>query len=195
MKLVLATHNPGKIREFSQMASEHVIELLPMPDDLDPEETGSTFLENAVIKASAAAQATNLPAVADDSGLEIDALNGRPGIRSARYVSGSDADRRVKILEEMAQVPQEKRQAAFVCAMALCLPDGTVLNTTEQRWHGTIGFEERGQNGFGYDPIFNLIGRDETSAMITNEEKNTLSHRGQAWRKMLEFIRSAEMQS
>jgi XTP/dITP diphosphohydrolase len=193
MKLVLATHNPGKIREFSQMASGDDIELLPMPDDLDPEETGATFLENAIIKASAAAKATNLPAVADDSGLEIDALDGRPGIRSARYVPGSDADRRLKILEEMSEVPDGKRQAAFVCAMAFCSPDGAVLNTTEQRWHGTIGFEERGQNGFGYDPIFNLIGRDETSAMITNEEKNTLSHRGQAWREMLDFIRSAEL--
>ncbi|MBA3855727.1 MAG: non-canonical purine NTP pyrophosphatase, RdgB/HAM1 family [Cyanobacteria bacterium PR.3.49] len=193
MKLVLATHNPGKIREFSQMASGLDIELLPMPDDLDPEETGSTFLENAIIKACAAAQATNLPAVADDSGLEIEALDGRPGIRSARYVAGSDADRRLKILEEMSSVPEEKRQAAFVCAMALCSADGKVLNTTEQRWHGSIGYEERGQNGFGYDPIFNLADRDETSAMITNEEKNTLSHRGQAWRKMLEFIRSAEI--
>lgn len=192
MRLVLATHNPGKIREFSQMASEHDIELLPMPDNLDPDETGSTFLENAIIKARAAAEATNLPAVADDSGLEIHALDGRPGIRSARYVPGSDADRRVKILEEMTAVPADKRQAAFVCAMAMCSPDGTVLHTTEQRWHGSIGFEERGQNGFGYDPIFNLIGRDETSAMITNEEKNTLSHRGQAWRKMLEFIRAAD---
>ncbi len=193
MKVVLATHNLGKIREFSQMAALHGLELLPMPDDLDPEETGSTFMENALIKARAAAKATNLPAVADDSGLEIEALEGRPGIRSARYVEGSDTDRRVKILEEMASVPEDSRQATFVCAMALCLPDGSILKTTEQRWHGTIAYEQRGENGFGYDPIFKLIGRDETSAMITNEEKNTLSHRGQSWRKMLDFIRSAEI--
>ncbi len=193
MKLVLATHNPGKIREFSQMATAHGIELLPMPEELDPEETGSTFMENALIKARAAAEVTNLPAVADDSGLEIDALDGRPGIRSARYCEGTDADRRVKILEEMTAVPAGKRQAAFVCAMALCLPDGSILKTTEERWRGSIGYDCRGANGFGYDPIFQLDGRDETSAMITNEEKNTLSHRGQAWRKMLDFIRSDAM--
>ncbi len=190
MKLVLATHNPGKIREFSQMAAPHGIELLPMPEDLDPEETGLTFMENALIKARAAAKVTGLPAVADDSGLEVDALDGRPGIRSARYCEGSDADRRLKIIEEMVSVPDGKRQAAFVCAMALCLPDGSILKTTEDRWHGSIGYHSRGENGFGYDPIFQLDGRVETSAMITNEEKNTLSHRGQAWRKMLDFIRS-----
>lgn len=193
MKVILATHNPGKIREFSQMAEPYGIELLPMPDDLDPEETGSTFLENALIKARAAARVTNLPAVADDSGLEIDALDGRPGIRSARYCEGTDKDRREKILAEMVSVPQGQRQAAFVCAMALCLPDGSILKTTEERWHGSIGFASRGENGFGYDPIFELDGRNQTSAMITNEEKNTLSHRGQAWRKMVDFIRSAEM--
>lgn len=193
MKLVLATHNPGKIREFSQMSQQQDIELLPMPDDLDPEETGSTFMENALIKALAAARATNMPAVADDSGLEVDALDGRPGIRSARYVPGSDIDRRRKILEEMSDVPDGKRHAAFVCAMALCMPDGRILTKVEERWHGTIDRQERGENGFGYDPIFKLIGRDQTSAMITNEEKNTLSHRGQAWRKMLEFISSAEI--
>jgi XTP/dITP diphosphohydrolase len=190
MKIVLATHNPGKIREFSQMAAPHGIELLPMPDDLDPQETGLTFMENALIKARAAATVTGLPAVADDSGLEVEALDGRPGIRSARYCEGSDADRRLKILEEMAAVPAGKRQAAFVCAMALCLPDGSVLKTTETCWRGSIGYHSRGENGFGYDPIFQLDGRVETSAMITNEEKNTLSHRGQAWRKMLDFIRS-----
>ncbi len=193
MKVILATHNPGKIREFSQMSEPYGIELLPMPDDLDPEETGATFLENALIKARAAAKVTNLPAVADDSGLEIEALDGRPGIRSARYCEGTDKDRREKILEEMVSVPRGQRQAAFVCAMALCLPDGSILKTTEERWHGSIGFESRGENGFGYDPIFELDGRNETSAMITNEEKNTLSHRGQAWRKMVDFIRSAEM--
>lgn len=193
MKVVLATHNPGKIREFSQMSEPYGIELLPMPDDLDPEETGATFLENALIKARAAAKVTNLPAVADDSGLEIEALDGRPGIRSARYCEGTDKDRREKILEEMVSVPRGQRRAAFVCAMALCLPDGSILKTTEERWHGSIGFESRGENGFGYDPIFELDGRNETSAMITNEEKNTLSHRGQAWRKMVDFIRSAEM--
>ncbi len=193
MKVVLATHNPGKIREFSQMSSEFGIELLPMPDDLDPEETGSTFMENALIKARAAAAATNLPAVADDSGLVVDALDGRPGIRSARYCEGTDKDRREKILDEMTGVPEGQRQAAFVCAMALCHPDGSVLKTTEERWRGSIGFESRGENGFGYDPIFELDGRNQTSAMITNEEKNTLSHRGQAWRKMVDFIRSAEM--
>lgn len=190
MKLVLATHNQGKIREFSQMAAAHGIELLPIPEELDPEETGLTFMENALIKARAAAKATGLPAVADDSGLVVEALDGRPGILSARYCEGSDADRRLKILEEMVSVPAGKRQAAFVCAMALCLPDGSILKTTEDRWRGSIGYDCRGENGFGYDPIFQLDGRVETSAMITNEEKNTLSHRGKAWRNILDFIRS-----
>lgn len=190
MKLVLATHNQGKIREFSQMAAAHGIELLPIPEELDPEETGLTFMENALIKARAAAKATGLPAVADDSGLVVEALDGRPGILSARYCEGSDADRRLKILEEMVSVPAGKRQAAFVCAMALGLPDGSILKTTEDRWRGSIGYDCRGENGFGYDPIFQLDGRVETSAMITNEEKNTLSHRGKAWRNILDFIRS-----
>lgn len=187
--IVLATNNPGKIREFSQMAKEHGINLLPMPAGLDPEETGSTFMENAIIKASAAAAASGLPAVADDSGLEVDALGGRPGIHSARYCAGNDGDRRVKLLAELKDVAAEARGGAFVCAMAMCSPDGTVLHSTEKRWYGRIAFEERGANGFGFDPIFLLLDRDETSAEITNEEKNILSHRGQAWRQMLDYIR------
>jgi XTP/dITP diphosphohydrolase len=187
--IILATNNPGKIREFGQMAKAHGLNLLPMPAGLDPEETGTTFMENAVIKARAAAAASGLPAVADDSGLEVDALGGRPGIHSARYCEGNDGDRRIKLLGELKDVPAEKRGGAFVCAMAMCSPDGAVLHSTEKRWYGRIAFEERGANGFGFDPIFLLLDRDETSAEITNEEKNILSHRGQAWRQMLDYIR------
>ncbi len=189
MKVILATHNPGKIREFSQMAAPHGIELLPMPDDLDPEETGSTFMENALIKARAAAKVTNLPAVADDSGLEVDALGGRPGIRSARYCEGSDADRRVKILEEMVSIPAGKRQAAFVCAMALCLPDGSILKTTEERWHGSIGFDSRGENGFGYDPIFYFPEYGLTMAQLRPQKKHSVSHRGRAVEAIAPLLR------
>jgi XTP/dITP diphosphohydrolase len=191
MKLVLATKNPGKLRELKELAQDaSFVDLQLAPDSFDPEETGNTFLENAIIKAKAAAQMTGLHAVSDDSGLEVYALDGRPGIHSARYCEGSDADRRHKVMKEVAALEDnENRACAFVCAMALCSPDGEVLHTTIGRWHGEIYPVEKGANGFGYDPIFYVVEKGKTSAELPAHEKNQLSHRAKAWRLMLEHIR------
>jgi len=191
MRIVLATHNPGKLRELQEMAGEagH-LEFVLAPPELDVDETGSTFAENALIKAEAAAKLTGLLALADDSGITVNALQGRPGIRSARYCQGTDRDRRLKLLNEMQSVPDGKREAAFVCAMALCDKDGRLLQAVECSWPGRIGFSERGENGFGYDPIFLLENEDTTSAEISAQRKNELSHRGQAFRKMLSFLKA-----
>ncbi len=188
MKIVLATKNPGKLKELVEIASSSNIDLVLAPADFDPEETGSTFTENAIIKASTAAKMTGLLAVADDSGIVVDALDGRPGIHSARYCPGDDRDRRLKLLDEMKVVPEGRRQAAFVCAMAVCEPDGAVIFTSECTWRGRIAFDERGENGFGFDPIFYMEDADITSAQLSPERKNQLSHRGQAWRQVLAFL-------
>lgn len=191
MNLVLATKNPGKLRELKELAQVFDwLELQLAPDEFDPEETGSTFIENAIIKAKAAAEMTGQLAIADDSGIAVDALNGAPGIRSARYCPGSDIDRRRKLLKELQSVPDGERGGAFVCAMALCDSDGNVLHTSLREWRGVIARDERGENGFGYDPIFYLPDLNLTSAEISPEQKNARSHRGQAWRDMLVFLNS-----
>jgi XTP/dITP diphosphohydrolase len=189
MKIVLATTNQGKLKELKEMAAHAPwLELVLAPEGFNPEETGSTFTENATIKARAAALATGLPALADDSGIVVEALNGRPGIHSARYCEGSDADRRVKLLAEMTGIPEEKRDAAFMCAMVLCNQQGVVLNSVIRAWCGRIGLAEKGQNGFGFDPIFHLPNRNLTAAELQPAEKNKLSHRGQAWSQMLNYL-------
>jgi len=189
MDLVLATKNPGKLRELKELASQFAwLHLELAPDDFDPEETGSTFIENAIIKATAAAEMTGKLAIADDSGITVAALNGAPGIRSARYCPGTDIDRRRKLLKELEAVAEGNRDAAFVCAMALCDGEGRVLHTTQAEWPGVIGQDERGENGFGYDPIFIVPDLGLTSAQISPEQKNQRSHRGQAWRSMLTFL-------
>lgn len=188
MKIVLATKNPGKLRELKELAGAADLELLLAPEEFDPEETGSTFTENAVIKAKAAAEQTKMYSLADDSGIEVTALGGKPGIRSARYCAGTDEDRRRKLLADVNATASSDRSAAFVCAMALAAPDGSILHTTVARWPGVIHDQESGSNGFGYDPIFYLPDKQQTSAQISPQEKNALSHRAQAWRMMLEFI-------
>jgi XTP/dITP diphosphohydrolase len=186
MKLVLATKNADKLKELLTIANQELdFELILAPDHFDPIESGSTFLENAIIKAREAARLTGLPAVSDDSGLEVEALDGQPGIHSARYCDGSDQDRRQKLLAQLNSIPDAKRAATFVCAMALAAPSGEVLHSTLGRWKGSIGYVERGTNGFGYDSIFYLAEKNCTSAELSPEEKNRLSHRGQAWRLML----------
>jgi len=193
MRVVLATKNPGKLREFKELAQGSTgVELLLAPDSLDVVEDGATFEENAIKKAREAAELTGLIATADDSGLEVEALDGRPGIHSARYCQGTDADRRAKLLKELSTVPEGKRGAAFVCAMAVCTPTGEVLFTTVAKWHGQITFEERGSNGFGYDPLFLLPDRQLTSAEISAAEKNAISHRGQAFSRTLGFLNQVQ---
>ncbi|MBX9667977.1 MAG: RdgB/HAM1 family non-canonical purine NTP pyrophosphatase [Candidatus Obscuribacterales bacterium] len=190
MKIVLATQNRGKLKELSEMAHGlEGIEFALAPAQFNPEETGSTYLENAVIKAREAAMMTKSIAVADDSGLEVDALGGRPGLHSARYCEGDDGARRHKLLHELNDVPAGARQAAFVCWMAVFDPEkNSTIYTAEGIWAGHIGFEERGNGGFGFDPIFYMNNSDVTAAQLPSQEKNLNSHRGQAWRQVLAFL-------
>ena len=185
-KLVFATGNANKTREFREILDQSCYEVLSMKDagiELDIEENGSTFVENALIKARAVAARTAAIVVADDSGLVVDALGGEPGIYSARYL-GEDTPYAVKnqmILDQLSEVPKEKRTARFVCAMAAVLPDGqewTVTGVME----GYIGPEAVGEHGFGYDPIFYVDAYGTSTANIQPEQKNAISHRGQALR-------------
>lgn len=187
--LVLATTNPGKAAEFRSLLARHLDPArvtLATPGDLglEPppvEETGSTFAENARIKATALAQATGLPALADDSGLCVDALGGAPGLHSARWAgaAASDADRTTLLLAQLQGVPLEKRTARFVCAVALSLPDGRIFSQ-EAACMGVITEALAGGNGFGYDPIFLVPHLRRTFAALTPQEKNAISHRAKA---------------
>lgn len=190
MKLVIGTKNPGKLKEFQELAAEqgNWLQMELAPENFSPAETGSTFFENAKIKATEAARLTGIASFADDSGLVIEALKGKPGIHSARYCEGSDADRRAKVLQEMEKIPADSRHAAFFCAMVLANPDGTVAFSTIRCWEGSIGFEEKGANGFGYDPIFYLPKMSKTAAELDAKEKNRISHRGQAWAQLLKHL-------
>ena len=197
-RIIFATGNQNKMREIReimqgfQVDGENV-EILSMKEAgvyAEIVEDGKTFAENAAIKAKAIAALTPGDFVmADDSGLEIDALNKEPGIYSARYL-GEDTSYRIKnakLIERLNGVPDEKRMARFVCAIATVLPDGTLL-TTDGTIEGRIGYEEKGNNGFGYDPIFLVPPYIQTSAELTEEEKNAISHRGKALRSMREMI-------
>ncbi len=190
MKVVLATNNRAKLEELARLAaSEPWLDLILAPEGFNPSETGDTFVENAKIKAREAARATGLMAVADDSGIVVEALNGKPGIHSSRYCPGTDADRRAKLLLDLSAVPDDRRQAAFVCAMVVCDPDGSMAFNAIRYWEGRIARQEKGSNGFGYDPIFFPTNKDMTAAEMSAEEKNRLSHRGQAWRQVLKFLK------
>jgi XTP/dITP diphosphohydrolase len=153
------------------------------------EETGETFRDNAILKANAFARSAGLPALADDSGLEVDALGGAPGVRSARYAGpgASDADRIALLLRNLAHVPAAQRQARFRCTMALATPEGLV-GTVDGTCEGEIAFAPRGSNGFGYDPVFLLPHLGRTMAELRDEEKHAISHRGRAGRAALELI-------
>ncbi|MGL4370961.1 MAG: RdgB/HAM1 family non-canonical purine NTP pyrophosphatase [Spirochaetota bacterium] len=184
LQIVIASSNSHKIREIRQKFSSNPdISFIPMNDKCPPmeiEETGDTFEENALIKAREVSAVCSAPVLADDSGLEIDALNGEPGIYSARYGNlPDDASRNDCILSKMEKIPDGKRTARFVCVMALCLPDGrefTAAGTCE----GSIIREKRGAEGFGYDPIFLVKGDTRTMAELSPEEKNAVSHRALA---------------
>lgn len=182
---VLATGNPGKVREFAAVLGSLGVEIRPQSAFGVPEaaETGLTFIENALIKARNASQHTGLPALADDSGLVVDALGGEPGIYSARY-AGPDADDRrnlVKLLDALRDVPMERRNARFVCALALLRhPTDPVPVLCQASWEGRITFEPHGSGGFGYDPVFFVPTEKMTSAELDPAIKNHLSHRGQA---------------
>ncbi|SDH35185.1 XTP/dITP diphosphohydrolase [Alteribacillus persepolensis] len=183
--ITVASKNPGKIKEFRDMLEPgiHVQSLLDISFN-DIAETGQTFEENASLKAEAVLKELGTPAIADDSGLEIDALDGRPGIYSARYAGlDKDDDKNIaKVLDELKGVPAGKRTARFVCVIAVAAPEKTY--TFRGTCEGRIAFEKAGGSGFGYDPIFYLPERDATMAEIPPEEKNRISHRFQALKQL-----------
>lgn len=187
MRYIIATHNTHKLAELSRILEPLGIEAVTDKDlgiSLpEVEETGTTFAENAYLKAASACAVTGLPAIADDSGLTVDALDGAPGIYSARYAgpNGTDKECNDKLLAALKDVPFEKRTAQFVCAVCCVFPDGSDPITAEGTVHGRIGYEERGTNGFGYDPLF-LVG-EKTTAELTPAEKDAISHRGEALRR------------
>ncbi|MFQ5855763.1 MAG: XTP/dITP diphosphatase [Anaerolineae bacterium] len=192
-KLLVATNNPGKLAEYRELFADLPIELTsPAIEgiDLDVEETGNSFEENAVLKARAFAEVSGLPTLADDSGLEVIALGGEPGLHSSRYAGpeASDADRYRKLLNKLGDVPWERRQARFRCVIAIAAPEGT-LRTVEGSITGRIAFEPRGDHGFGYDPVFFLPGFEKTMAELPEKIKNEISHRADAARKAIPVLR------
>lgn len=189
-RLLIATTNPGKLAEFRELLGDLPVELVLPERDLQVAETGRNYAENAALKARAYAAASGLPALADDSGLEVDALGGAPGLFSARYSplpGASDADRRAHLLANLRGLPRPWT-AHFHCTAAVALPDGE-LHLAEGQVFGEILPEERGTNGFGYDPLFLLPELGRTMAELTREEKNTLSHRARALHAALPAIR------
>ncbi|MEV6353640.1 RdgB/HAM1 family non-canonical purine NTP pyrophosphatase [Streptomyces hydrogenans] len=194
-RLILATRNAGKITELHAILADAGLDLDLVGADAYPEipdvkETGVTFAENALLKAHALAQATGLPAVADDSGLCVDVLGGAPGIFSARW-SGTHGDDKANLnllLAQLGDIADEHRAAHFACAAALALPDGTE-RVVEGRMEGTLRHEPTGTNGFGYDPILQPSDHDVTCAELTPAQKNAISHRGKAFRELVPVVR------
>lgn len=191
-EFVVASGNKGKIKDFEVLLSPLGIDVVPIKtllSDFDPEETGETFEENAILKAREAAERTGLPCLADDSGLEVDALDGAPGIYSARYADGQgDEANNLKLIREMAEVEEEKRTARFQSVVALVYPDGTSY-TANGSVEGRILFAPRGIGGFGYDPLFYIEELGKTMAELTLEEKNKISHRKKAFVGIEKIIR------
>ena len=196
MRVVLASKNPHKLREISKITEKFHMELVLQSElgiDLDVEENGSTFEENSLIKAKAVMEATGLPALADDSGIMVDALGGEPGVYSARYgfdESLDDRGRMMLLLKNTEQVPDHQRQAKFVCVITLVTPDGKTIQARGEV-HGLLTREPRGENGFGYDPIFYYPPAGCTTAELPESEKNEISHRGRALRVFYEKLKEA----
>ena len=196
MKVVLASKNKHKLEEISKITEKFGIELVLQSElgiDLDVEETGTTFEENSFIKAEAVMKATGLPALADDSGIAVDALNGEPGIYSARYgfdESLDDWGRLLLLLKNTEHVPDGQRQAQFVCVITLVTPEGQTIQARGEI-HGELLREARGENGFGYDPIFFYPPFGKTTAELSPEEKNSVSHRGNALKLFYEKMKEA----
>lgn len=196
MKVVLASHNPHKLVEISKITEKFGIELVLQSDlgvDIDVEETGSTFEENSFLKAEAVMKATGLPALADDSGIAVDALNGEPGIYSARYGFDDSLDdwgRLRLLLKNTEQVPDGERQAKFVCVITMLTPEGEKIQARGEI-HGELLREPRGENGFGYDPIFYYPPMGKTTAQMSPEDKNQVSHRANALRAFYDKMKEA----
>jgi XTP/dITP diphosphohydrolase len=193
-RLLLATRNTGKLAELRRLLQSavpgiDVVGLADVDDYPEAPETGATFADNALLKAREAVRYTGLPAIADDSGLAVDALNGMPGVLSARWSGrhGDDDGNTALLLDQIADVTDERRGAGFVCAAALVTPDG-VEHVLERQWRGRVIREKRGTNGFGYDPVFVPEGLDVTSAELAPAEKDARSHRGQAFAALVPVI-------
>lgn len=189
MKLLIATGNPHKVEAIQRILGDAPFELVTLsefPDIEEPEETGTTFLANALLKSRYYCQATGLPALADDSGLEVDAMDGRPGVYSARFAGGDTPHsvKMAKVLELLADVPEEKRTARFRCVAAITFPDGKELHA-DGSMEGVIAPAPSGSGGFGYDPIVYLPELGQTVAEISSAEKDRLSHRGKAFRALI----------
>ena len=191
MRILLATHNRGKRREWQALLRALPVDLL-LPEEvglaIEVEETGTTYAENALLKARTLCAASGLPALADDSGLEVDALDGAPGLRSARYAPGDDAVRYRTLLRALEGVPDEARTARFRCTAALVLPDGREF-LREGLCEGRITTEPHGEGGFGYDPVFLLPELGRTMAELSAEEKNRISHRARAAQQLIPLLR------
>ena len=191
MKFIIATHNMKKQAEMQRILSPLGVEVLTAEMAgiilTDVEETGTTFLENAVLKAESGCRESKMPCIADDSGLSVDFLGGEPGVYSARYSGehGNDEANIQKLLKNLENVPEEKRTARFVCTVCVCFPDGRKF-TVDGKCEGRIGFEKHGEGGFGYDPVF-MVG-EKSFAELSAEEKDEISHRGNALRKLAEVL-------
>jgi XTP/dITP diphosphohydrolase len=195
-EIIIATKNQGKVKEFEALLAPigfRVQSLLDFPDSIDVEETGKSFEENAILKAEAIAMHYQRMTIADDSGLAIDYLGGKPGIFSARYAGPDKNDQANinKVLEDLSDVRTlEDRSARFICALAISIP-GEKTKTVVGTCEGYIATEPQGENGFGYDPIFILKNRNQTMANLTKEEKNQISHRAEALKKVIEVIKQS----
>ena len=198
-EIIVATGNPHKFEEIREILAVHGFRVLSLTDVRaegipEPEEDGDTFAHNARIKATQYARAINRMVLADDSGLAVDALGGAPGVFSARWsVLGVTREERdnannKKLLEELASTPADRRTARFICAMCLSAANGSVIAETVGEFHGSIGTNARGVNGFGYDPLFVVDANGQTSAELTSQQKNDRSHRGAATRAMAKFL-------
>lgn len=198
-KIVIASGNAGKLREFQQLLASCGFEVLPQSDFnvSNADETGTTFVENAIIKARHACQQTGLPAIADDSGIEVDALHGRPGVYSARYSgdNANDQSNNQKLLAELNGVPTEKRTARYHAVLAFMrhAEDPTPI-LCHGTWEGIILTEPRGENGFGYDPLFFVPTHNCASAELDKAEKNRISHRGKAMAELLEKLKNVRIE-
>ena len=196
MRVVLASKNRHKLEEISKITEKFGIELVLQSElgvDIDVEETGTTFEENSFLKAEAVMKATGLPALADDSGIAVDALNGEPGIYSARYGFDDSLDdwgRLLLLLKNTEHVPDGQRQAQFVCVITMVTPDGQTIQARGEI-HGELTREARGENGFGYDPIFYYPPLGKTTAELSSEEKNQVSHRGNALKVFYDKLKEA----
>lgn len=199
-KLLIATRSRGKFPEIVSLLEGLPFEFLnlndvpSLPKDFEVEEPASTFEGNALIKAMTLGKKTGFLALAEDAGLEVDALGGRPGVYSARYAPGTDKDRYMKLLEEMGSVPENRRSARFKAVIAICDPENDRVRTCEGTCEGSITLEPKGNNGFGYDPIFFCTALGKTNAELTMEEKNSGSHRGEALRKTRHILKKEFVQ-